>query len=101
MHNHLILGGKPKLKDIFKELFPVATYWKTIGTLLGIPGHILDKIKSNEERVDECLREMLSEWLKQIDPPPTWTALAEAVEVIDKSKAQRLRECSLEHDDHV
>jgi hypothetical protein len=44
---------------------------------------------------------MLSEWLKQIDPPPTWTALAEAVEVIDESKAQRLRECGLEHDDHA
>ena len=68
-----------------------------IGTLLGMPGHILDKIKSNEERVDERLREMLSEWLKRIDPPPTWTALAEAVEVIDESKAQKLRECSLEH----
>ena len=73
----------------------------TIGTLLGIPAHILDKIKSNEERVHERLREMLSEWLKQIDPPPTWTALAEAVEVFDKSKAQKLREHSLEHDDHV
>ena len=98
---YLILGEKPKLKDIFKELFPVATYWMTMGTLLGIPGHILDKINSNQKRIDECLREMLSEWLKQIDPPPTWTALAEAVEVFDESKAQRLRECSLEHDDHV
>ena len=44
---------------------------------------------------------MLSEWLKRIKPPPTWTALVEAVEAIDKSKAQRLRECSLKHDDHV
>ena len=98
---YLILGGKPKLKDIFKELYTVAASWKSIGTLLGIPGHILDNIKSSEERVDERLREMLSEWLKQIDPPPTWTALAEAVEVIDESKAQRLRQCSLKHDDHV
>ena len=93
----LLIGGKPKLKDIFKELFPVATHWKTIGTLLGIPEHLLKNIESNEKRVDERLREMLSEWLKLIDPPPTWTALAEAVEVIDKSKAQRLRECSLEN----
>ena len=60
-----------------------------------MPAHILDKIKSEEERVDERLQEMLSEWLKQIDPPPTWTALAEAVEVIDESKAQKLREHGL------
>ena len=35
---------------------------------------------------------MLSEWLKMIDPPPTWTALAEAMEMIDESKAEKLRE---------
>ena len=96
-----ILGEKSRLKDIFKELLPIATDWKTIGTLLGIPVHILDKVKSNEERVNDRLREMLSEWLKQIDPPPTWTVLIEAVEVIDKSIAQRLKTMQPEHDDHV
>ena len=64
----------------------------TIGTLLGVPAHVLDNIRGEGERVDERLREMLSEWLKQIDPPPTWTSLAEAVETVDESKAQRLRE---------
>ena len=93
----LLTGGKPELKDIFKELYPLATCWKTIGTLLGVPTHILDKTKSEGGRVDDHLREMLSEWLRQIDPPPTWTALAEAVEVIDKSKAQKLREHCLEY----
>ena len=58
---------------------------------MGIPTHVLNKIKSEEERVEDYLRETLSEWLKQIDPPPTWTVLAEAVEVIDEPKAKTLR----------
>ena len=85
-----------ELKDIFKELYPLATYWDTIGALLGIPTHILHKIKCEGERVDERLREMLSEWLKRTDPPPTWTALADAVEIIDKLKAHKLRVHCLE-----
>ena len=35
---------------------------------------------------------MLSEWLKQIDPAPTWSAQAEAVEVVDPSKAKEIRQ---------
>ena len=84
------------LKDVFKELYPLAAYWKSLGTLLGISTHVLNKIKSEEERVEDYLRETLSEWLKQIDPSPTWTALADAVEVIDGPKAQRLRLCCLD-----
>ncbi len=34
---------------------------------------------------------MLSEWLKQVDPRPTWAALAEAVEPVDQAKAQQMK----------
>ena len=34
---------------------------------------------------------MLSEWLNQVDPRPTWAALAEAVEPVDKVKAQEIK----------
>ena len=34
---------------------------------------------------------MLSEWLKKIDPPPTWEALADAVETVDPIKAKEIR----------
>ena len=78
---------RPKLRDTFKELLPLATNWKTIGTLLDIKKSILNKIKADEDAVHDCLQEMLSEWLKQIDPPPTWAALADAVEIVDELKA--------------
>ena len=85
------IGGRPKLKDTLKELLPLAMDWKTIGTLLEIKKSILDKIRADEDGVRDCLQEMLSEWLKQVDPPPTWAALADAVETVDELKAQEIR----------
>ena len=87
----IIAGAIPKLKDVFKELLPQATEWKTIGTLLGIEEHILDKIKCDEEGARDRLQKMLSEWLKQADPLPTWKELADAMEAVDALKAKELR----------
>ena len=85
------IGERPKLKDTLKELLPLASKWKIIGTLLGIENHVLSRIRADEDGVCDRLQEMLSEWLKQIDPPPTWAALADAVETVDELKAQEIR----------
>ena len=87
----IITDEKPKLKDAFKDLLSLAHEWKSIGILLGLPKHVLDRIKTDEEGVRNRLQEMLSEWLKQVDPPPTWAALADAVEHIDRLKANTIR----------
>jgi hypothetical protein len=34
---------------------------------------------------------MLKEWLKMIDPPPSWEQLVDALKVIDECKAEELR----------
>ena len=81
------MDEKPPLRDIYKELFPLAT---SISTFLGIPKHILDKINHDKEGADDRLQEMLSEWLKQVNPPPTWKQLADEVETIDPTKAQEI-----------
>ena len=90
METSITLGGNPQLKDTFKELLPLATDWKTIGTLLGLPEHILEKIKTDEDTARDRLQKMLSEWLKQVESP-TWKALADAVESINKAKAEEIR----------
>ena len=59
--------------------------------MLGLEKHVLNKIKADEEGVRNCLHEMLSEWLKHVDPSPTWAALADAVETVDEYKAQEIR----------
>ena len=77
---------------MFRKLLPLASRWKTIATLLGIPPQVIDKIQINEEGVDDRLRVVLSEWLKQVDPPPRWKDLADAVDAIDKQKAKEIRD---------
>ena len=87
-----VLDDQPKLRDVFKRLLPLAEKWKTIGTLLGVENHILKNIKRDEEGVEDCLQAMLSEWLKQIDPQPTWMGVVDATEVVDPSKAEEIRQ---------
>ena len=80
----------PKLRDVFKELYDLASHWRTIGTLLGLESGLLDKIKSDEAEAHDRLQKVLSEWLKQIESPPTWKKLADAVRTVNASKAQEI-----------
>ena len=89
----MFIDERPELKDAFRVLLPVAAEWKSIGTLVGLKNHVLDRIKADEDGVRNRLQGVLTEWLKQVDPPPTWAALAEAVDSIDESIAQEIRTC--------
>ena len=85
---------RPELKDLAKELYStVSDKWEDIGILLGIEPGRLNAIKTAENHTAQsCLREMLKIWLKRVFPPPSWTAIAEAVEVLgDQSLADHLR----------
>lgn len=81
------------LPTLLEELLPLAYSWHNIGTILGIPEGELNKIKrDNFNQSDDCLREMISKWLKMIDPEPTWDRLVNAVEKInEKKKAQDIK----------
>jgi hypothetical protein len=85
---------KPELKDLLKELYTKASdKWEDIGILLGIDPGRLDAIKTAENHIPQsCLREMLKIWLKGVSPPPSWAAIAEAVELLgDQNLANQLR----------
>ena len=87
-----LTAEKPKLKYIFKELKPLESHWKSIGVFLDIDPNDLDRIESERKGVMiDCLREMLSWWLKQVNLSPTWNGLIDAVEEIDERKAEELR----------
>ena len=51
----------------------------------------LDKIQHDYRNADDCLREMLSAWLKMIHPPPSWPKLADAVKHVDLASAEQIR----------
>ena len=85
---------KPTLQDLLKQLYSTASdSWEDIGILLGIDSRALDTIKATENsKSQSCLREMLKVWLKRVNPPPSWSAIADAVEFMgDEYLANRLR----------
>lgn len=92
MSLHNITDTKPKLTVAFKKLLPLAEKWKIIGILIGLETHILENIKKDEGGVQDCLGKMLSEWLKMADPPPTWKDIIDAVQTVDPSKAEEIKE---------
>ena len=60
----------------------------------------MDGIAVDQSDMDSRLRAMLSEWLKQVNPPPTWAKLADAVEPFDKAKAEELRNSCIDLPDN-
>lgn len=92
---------KPTLKQLQQELYNKATNkWKDIGIQLDIDERQLDEINSDTSSDSRaCLREMLIVWLRRVDPPPSWSAIAEAIDFLgDKELASHLRSkyCSLQ-----
>ena len=78
--NHM----KPKLKDLLSELLTkVASKWMNIGILLDIEQGKLKTVKADHGSDSEsCLREMLQIWLNQVEPSPTWSAMAKAIKSV-------------------
>ena len=81
------------LEQLLEELQIKQDDWKNIGVQLDINDGELEHIKSdNRGDSKACLREMLRIWLNRVDPPPSWSAIAEAIEDLgDEQLAQELR----------
>ena len=67
------------LKDVLEAVAHVCAKWKLIGLQLGMPPEKLDEIKSEHKDPRNCFLEVLNEWLKGLDPEPTWEGLAKAL----------------------
>ena len=83
-------AGPPLLKDLTKEFYTNAKFnmilWEDIGIMLEIDDRKLNRIKAdNAGDSRSCLREMLREWLKIINPQPSWHALVKALEDVGNS----------------
>ena len=77
----------------------VANNWHAIGTFLEIPGGQLNIIAGRQrDDPQKCLMDMLSGWLQRINPPATWSDIAEAVEFTgrpDIAQIIRQKYCSV------
>lgn len=80
------------LSDAFRILLQVANEWQNIAILLGLPHNRTEAIRKDcLNRVNDCLRVMLNEWLLS-DPHPTWEVLAKAVEPFNQAVAKSCRD---------
>ena len=81
----------PTLPKMLKILLPMSQDWENIGTMLSLSDKHLTAIKARCKDVpDKCLKEMLSDWLKQTNPRPTKSALVDAVEMYNPSLAEKI-----------
>ena len=94
-------SDKPELRTVLRELIKVDSKWENIGILLEIESHRLDSIKAVEHHnTQNCLREMLKIWLNKTNPPPSWSAIINALECLgDEQLARDLRSKYL-HNNH-
>ena len=61
--------------------------WMILGIQLGMSHGSLKSIEVNRQRDPQnCLLDVLGMWLQQVNPPPTWAAVIDAVEFIGKMR---------------
>ena len=68
--------------------------WREIGDFLEIPTGELNTIaEKNGNDPKKCLLQLFDVWLARIEPLPTWSDMAEAVELIaDAELATKVRQ---------
>ncbi|XP_019861308.1 PREDICTED: uncharacterized protein LOC100634667 [Amphimedon queenslandica] len=75
------------LDAVFELLSNSFNRWKALGLKLGINYITLDNIKSEENKVQDCLMEMLAAWLRKQDKVvnPTWKQLIDSLRKIGEN----------------
>ena len=76
---------------VCRYVLPLKSKWKTLGIFLCVHQSSLDALESEKPTCDERVPELVALWLRQTTPPPTWQALADAVQYCDPSKAEQIR----------
>ena len=61
------------------EILEVQTKSKTFGRVLGLPRVTVDSIHQQHSDPQECLFGVLDEFVKQVEPSPTWRVIVEAL----------------------
>ena len=86
---------KLSTKQCLKFLLPEARKWHNIGIMLDVPETTLEQIEADYPGdCQQCVREMIKSWLKQVNPPPTWKDLVDAVQIINPSLATKIMNCT-------
>jgi len=76
------------LSTVREEIHDARIKWYDIGIELKVDVPTLKTIQSMYSNSQDCLREVITEWLKAVDPKPTWRSLVDALRkpVVEESK---------------
>ena len=76
----LLPKGVAVLQEVMELLVDVKKEWYSLGLALGLRDPTLKEIKQNEDDIGDRKREMVSEWLNQVDNcKPTYPSLEVAL----------------------
>ena len=67
--------------------------WRKIGLSLGVSYNTVDAIEGERKKASDMLMDLLAVWLRRESegqPKPTWKKLCEAVNTIDRTRAEVL-----------
>ena len=68
------------MAGVQRRLYVVKTKWYNLGLELGQRVSTLDSIDTKYSGdPSQCFRQVLKEWLKGVNPPPTWQAMVNAL----------------------
>jgi len=91
----LLLSETPTKKELMKLLYKkVADKWRAMGDFLEIPAGQLNIIaEKNGSDPQKCLLHLWDIWLARTEPLPTWSAMADAVDIVsdDPSLVEKVR----------
>ena len=73
------LLGYDDITDIAQELFNVQAKAEILGQLLKLPQGTMEAIFLEYKKPLDCLMKVIGEFVKQIEPPPTWKTIANAL----------------------
>ena len=73
----LVPGNIEKVCDLVQD---ASSKWYDLGVQLHIKAAELKVIEMKCTDAGSCLREMISTWLRMVDPPPSWVGLITALE---------------------
>ena len=70
------------LREVCNAVWAARNKWYDIGIQLGLKATDLDEIEENYPRnIGKCFSKMLMLWLRGVNPPPTWSAMVDALKI--------------------
>ena len=82
------------MKEIVHLTWDYRSWWRFVGIELGIDVNTLDTIDRDYRKADDCLIELITEWLCRTNPTkPTRSAIAKALDNIEGIIARDFMAC--------